>query len=160
MHPHQSYDATLAQSVGASILNIHHDAENFNPSEFEPYVKSQLQRAKDDGVTLLILKNRYGHRTRWCDTLQRMEEKEFFGAEKKAEEGQRLLFVSTMSLRDAINGDSHGGTNDVYDSWGDVVERGDNNNSNDDDDSASSAASDSSSASPDSSLEAEFMELQ
>ena len=115
------YEVALATSVGASAVHIYKGAHLCtSQAEFEMYLASEMQSAKDEGETLVVLRDRYGLRTRYCSFLDQIEEKEFYGAEK--ENGCRLIFTTTKCLNEAIRGDSDGGY--LYDSWHDVVERG------------------------------------
>ena len=99
-----SYEGGLSKSVGASLLHIYRDAPSTSKVAFQSFWNAEVQRAQVDGYTLIIMKNRYGIRTPWCPMLENMEETEWYENAKKVED------------------DSDGGL--MYDSWGDVVERG------------------------------------
>ena len=119
LHEHNhSFTAGVAKSVGASVLHIYRDAPSSSLAEFETFWNREVQRADADGMTLIILKNRHGTQTLWCPLLEQMEENEWDGGDKNG----RLRFVTTSCFHDTIRGESAGGL--LYDSWGDVVERG------------------------------------
>mmetsp|Transcript_20304 Transcript_20304/g.48819 ORF Transcript_20304/g.48819 Transcript_20304/m.48819 type:complete len:179 (+) Transcript_20304:124-660(+) len=110
------HETRLAESVGASFLHVYRYAPDTSQDEFETYWDTEVKRARADGLTLIVLKNRIGSATPWCSMLEQIEEKEWYGGEKR----ERLRFVMREDLLDAIAGDSDGGL--LYDSWGDVIE--------------------------------------
>lgn len=113
-----SYEGALAKSVGASLLHIYRDAPSTSQAEFATFWNQEVQRAQVDGMSLVVMKNRYGARTPFHPFLDSIEENEWQCAEKPG----RLRFVSDRDLMKTIRGESDGGL--LYDSWGDAIQRG------------------------------------
>ena len=68
LSPNSLYEVALATSVGASAVKIYEEANQCNSqTEFEVYLTSEMQRAKDEGETLVVLRRPL--RTRWCGFL-------------------------------------------------------------------------------------------
>eukprot|EP00578_Thalassiosira_sp_NH16_P019948 CAMPEP_0181099914 /NCGR_PEP_ID=MMETSP1071-20121207/12911_1 /TAXON_ID=35127 /ORGANISM="Thalassiosira sp., Strain NH16" /LENGTH=148 /DNA_ID=CAMNT_0023182603 /DNA_START=232 /DNA_END=675 /DNA_ORIENTATION=- len=104
--------ARRAKSVGASLLLVYQDGPRTSRDEFETYWNAEVKRARLDGLTLIVMKNRDGIMTTSCYyKLKQIEENEWYGCEKK----ESLRFVMREDLVNAIEGKSDGGL--LYDSW-------------------------------------------
>ena len=68
-----SYEGGLAKSVGASLLHIYRDAPSTSQEEFSTFWNQEVQRAQVDGMTLVVLKKRYGGRTPFHPFLDNIE---------------------------------------------------------------------------------------
>ena len=103
---------------GADLLRIHHKAPNDSYVSFIEWWGGELERAKRDQVTLVVVKMRRNAASTQYEWLMRKEEDEFGLAESEFSAGNRVLFTTSSMIRSAAKRHFI-----LKDTWGDNVYR-------------------------------------